>query len=127
LDHERRHLVTTGEQLAHGADLRVRDLAARFDTAGWGLLFVLFGALAMPNGTAEYLAVAAVGALMLALNAGRVAAGVPVRWFSIILGSVTLIAGAGAMTGIRIDAFVLFFFVLGIATVAGAIVRPRVV
>ena len=117
--------MTSGERLAHGADLRVPDLAARFDTAGWGLLFVLFGALAMPNGTAEYIAVAAVGALMLVLNVGRVAAGVPVRWLSIILGSVTLVAGAGAMVGIRIDAFVLFFFVLGIATVTGAVVRPR--
>jgi hypothetical protein len=117
--------VTTAERLAHGADLRMPDLADRFDTVGWGLLLVLFGAFAMPNGTAEYLAVAAVGALLLALNAARVAAGVPVRWLSIILGSVTLVAGAGAMVGIRIDAFVLFFFVLGIATVTGAIVRPR--
>ncbi len=117
--------MTTAERLANEAGRREPDLAARFDTAGWGLLFVLFGALAMPNGTVEYLAVAAVGALMLALNAGRVAARVPVRWLSVILGSVALVAGAGAMVGVRIDAFVLFFFVLGIATVVGAIVRPR--
>lgn len=117
--------MTTGERLATDADRRAPDLAARFDTAGWGLLFVLLGALAMPKGTAEYLAVAAVGALMLGLNAGRVAAGVPVRWLSIILGAVTLVAGGGAMAGIEIDAFVLFFFVLGIATVIGAVVRPR--
>lgn len=117
--------MTTREWLASEGDRPQPGLAARFDTAGWGLLFVLVGALAMPNGTAEYLAVAAVGALMLALNAGRVVAGVPVRWFSIILGSVTLVAGAGAMAGIRIDAFVLFFFALGIATVIGAVVRPR--
>jgi hypothetical protein len=101
------------------------DLADRFDTAGWGLLFMLFGALAMPNGTAEYVAVAGVGTLMLALNAVRMASGVAVRWFSIILGSVALVAGAGATVGLRIDAFVLFCFVLGAAMVAGAIVRAR--
>lgn len=86
---------------------------------------MMFGALAMPNGTAEYVAVAAVGALMLALNAARVASGVPVRWFSVILGSVALVAGAGATAGLRIDAFVLFCFVLSAAMVVGAVVRTR--
>lgn len=102
-----------------------RDRADRFDSAGWGLLFMLFGALAMPGGTAAYVAVAAVGALMLALNAARVASGVPVRWFSVVLGSVSLVAGASATSGLRIDAFVLFCFALGAAMVVGAVVRAR--
>ena len=47
------------------------DLERRLDDVGWGLLFLAFAALALPNGTAEYASVAAVGAAMLGLNAVR--------------------------------------------------------
>jgi hypothetical protein len=105
-------------------DTRQRELSRRFDNVGWGLLFLLIGALALPSGTLEYASVAAVGALLLGLNVARRVAGVPVRWFSIILGTAVLVAGVGAMAGTKIDVFVLFFGLLGAVTVAGAIVRP---
>jgi hypothetical protein len=106
-------------------DTNQRDLDRRFDTVGWGLLFLLFGALAMPNGTGEYAAVAAIGAGMLLLNALRRLADVPIRWFSVILGSALLIAGCGALGGMHMDAFVLFFVLAGVVNIAAAVVRPR--
>jgi hypothetical protein len=105
-------------------DDRKRDLEKRFDGVGWGLLFLAFAALALPNGTAEYASVAAVGAAMLGLNAVRVIAGVPIRWFTTVLGATGLVAGAMALGGVKVDAFALFFVFLGIVTIAAAIVRP---
>lgn len=102
-----------------------RMLEDRLDTVGWGLLFLLVGALAMPTGVGEFASVAVVGALLLTLNVARVAAGVPVSWLSVILGATALAAGLGAMAGMRIDAFVLFFALLGAVTVASAVVRRR--
>jgi hypothetical protein len=101
-----------------------RLLESRFDTIGWGLLFLLFGAVAMPMGTAAYASIAAVGGLMVGLNAARVIAGVAVRWFSAILGTALFVAGCGALAGLHMDAFVLFFALAGAVTIVGALVRP---
>jgi hypothetical protein len=105
-------------------DDRKWDLEKRFDDIGWGLLFLAFAALALPNGTAEYASVAAVGAGMLVLNAIRVVAGVPIRWFSAVLGATGLVAGLLALQGLKVDAFALFFVFLGLLTIGAAIVRP---
>jgi hypothetical protein len=105
-------------------EARKHDLEKRFDDIGWGLLFLAFAALALPNGTAEYASVAGVGVAMLVLNAVRVIAGVPIRWFSTVLGATGLIAGAMALGGVKIDAFALFFVILGVLTIGAAILRP---
>jgi hypothetical protein len=101
-----------------------RDLEERFDTVGWGLVFLLFAALALPNGTTEYVAVTAVGGAMLALNAVRRVMDAPVRWFSIVLGGALFIAGCGALGGMHMDAFVLFFVLAGVVNIAAAVFRP---
>ena len=114
-----------GDPLGEPMDIDKMELESRFDTVGWGLLFLLFGALALPNGTAEYISAAAVGAAMLGLNGLRVVAGVALRWFSVILGTVMLAAGIGALAGLHMDVFVLFFALAGMVTIAGALVEPR--
>jgi hypothetical protein len=105
-------------------DPHKRDLENRLDNVGWGLLFLLFGVLALPNGTAEYLSAAGVGAAMLGLNLVRVVVAVPVRWFSIILGTAFLVGGSGALAGMHMDVFVVFFVVAGLVTIAGALIQP---
>jgi hypothetical protein len=113
----------------HGTnDARIEELQDRFDSIGWGLLFLLFAALALPNGSVEYASAAAVGGLMLALNGVRIVMSVPVRWFSVALGAVMLVAGSGALVGVKMDVFVLFFAAAGLITIAGALVhreQPR--
>ena len=61
---------------------------------------------------------------MLGLNGVRVVAGVPVRWFSTVLGATGLVAGVLALGGVKVDAFALFFVFLGVLTIVAAIVRP---
>ena len=120
-------VLTTGDDISEkGDDMdeRKRDLEKRFDDIGWGLLVLAFAALALPSGTAEYASVAAVGAGMLGLNAVRVIAGVPIRWFSTVLGATGLVAGIMALGGTKIDAFALFFVFLGVLTIGAAVVRP---
>ncbi len=106
-------------------DGRQRDLERRFDAIGWGLVFLLFAALAMPRGTVEYAAVAGIGGALLLLNAARAISGLPLRWFSIVLGGALTIAGSGALGGVHMDAFVLFFVLAGVVNIGAAILRPR--
>ncbi len=104
---------------------RKRELQNTFDNVGWGLLFFLFAVLALPSGTAEYVSAAAVGAAMLGLNGLRILVAVPVRWFSIILGTVFLVGGTGALAGAHMDVFLLFFVLAGVITIVGALVGSR--
>ncbi len=102
-----------------------RTLDDRFETAGYGLLFLLIAALALPSGPTAYAAVAGVGALLLGLNAARVTTGAQVRWFSITIGAWAVIGGIGALAGFEIDAFALFFLLLGLVTLGAAAIRSR--
>jgi len=117
-----------GDQMHGTNDARIDELQDRFDSIGWGLLFLLFAALALPNGNVEYASAAAVGGSMLALNGVRIVMSVPVRWFSVVLGAVMFVAGSGALVGVKMDVFVLFFAAAGMITIAGALVhreQPR--
>lgn len=106
---------------------RKHDLQGRFDAVGWGLLFLFFAALALPSGNVEYVSVAALGGLMLALNVVRVAVDVPIRWFSVILGASMLVGGGAAVLGVKMDLFVIFFALAGLVTIAGAFSRTDTV
>jgi hypothetical protein len=106
-------------------DARKRDVISRLDSVGWGLILLLFASLALPNGVAEVAAVAGVGSLMLVLNAARIVLGIRVRWSTVILGTVALIAGGAALAGARPDVVVLFFVVSGVAVIASALLAPR--
>ncbi len=89
------------------------------------MLFLLFGALALPSGTVEYASVAATGAAMLGLNGLRIVLAAPIRWFTTTLGTSMLVAGGSALAGVRMDVFVLFFVIAGAVTIAAALVGPR--
>jgi hypothetical protein len=62
---------------------------------------------------------------MLGLNLVRVLLGVAVGWFSMVLGTATLVAGGGALVGVHMEVFVLFFALAGVVTMGGALFRPK--
>ncbi len=110
--------------MGESADPGKAELEDRLDSIGWGLLFLVVGVLAIPNGTTEYVCAAAEGAALLGLNVLRLALAVPVGWFTMILGAAFLAGGVGALTGLHMDVFVLFFVAAGAVTIVGAIVKP---
>jgi hypothetical protein len=117
-------LITEHEQGEGAMDEKRRERFQRsLDDAGWGLLFLAFAAVALPRGDTEYAAIAAVGAGMLVLNAVRIAAGVPIAWFSTILGATGLLAGSLALAGTHVDAFVIFCVLAGVVTIVAATIR----
>lgn len=112
-----------GDRMSETTDPHRLQLENPLDNIGWGLLFLLFGVLALPSGTVEYVSAAAVGAAMLGLNGVRLLVALPLRWFSAILGTVFFVGGIGALVGVRVDVFLLFFVIAGVVTIAGALVQ----
>jgi uncharacterized membrane protein YjjP (DUF1212 family) len=116
-------LVGNSAELARPRERARPEWDEAATTIGWGLVILLVGADALPDGPVKYAAVAAVGALMLGLDATIVVRRRELDLFSAALGATALIAGAAALTGARVAAFALFFLLLGSALVLVPAVR----
>ncbi len=102
----------------------MEELADRLESIGWGLLLLLFAAVSLPHGTAEFVSVTVVGLAMVGLNVYRRLRGLEVAWFSLVLGLAVSIAGVAALRSVEMDVFALFFVVAGVVTIGAALVRP---
>lgn len=97
----------------------------RIDAIGWGLLFLMTGMLALIPGLPDGTWLAGLGVLLLGLNGARWVLGISPEWFTVILGSVALLAGFGSMVGVAVPGFALLLIVCGLAVIAGQVVRGR--
>jgi hypothetical protein len=102
---------------------RPEILDDRLDTVAWGLVAVMVGVIALPGGAVAYALAAATGAGFLLVNGVRRLAGLPIRWFSLVLGIVLLAAATAAFAGVAVDVFAAFFIVLGVVVIGGALLR----
>jgi hypothetical protein len=116
--------TTTGENTVTGmAD--ATNLTRRLDVLGWGLFFLMTGLLLLIPGLPEGTWLVGLGVLILALNASKLALGLPPDVFGIILGAGALLAGFGTIAGLDIPVFALFLVACGLALVAGALSKGR--
>lgn len=100
-----------------------RDIIRRIDAIGWGLLFLMTGVLALVPGLPDGTWLVGLGILLLGLNAARLRLGIAPEWFTVILGSVALLAGLGEMAGVAIPGFELFLILSGLAIIGGQLAR----
>ena len=106
-------------------DMARRDLPGTIEAIGWGLLFLMTGVLALIPGLPDGTWLAGLGVLLLGLSAVRWVLGLSPEWFTVILGSVALLGGLGAMVGITIPWFAYLLILSGLAIIAGQVVRRR--
>jgi hypothetical protein len=102
---------------------RDRAFEARLDAVGWGLLFVVVGAVLLipdlPDGTW----LTAVGAVMVGVSLVRFAVGLPIGWTTAIVGIAALVAGVCQVAGLESMAGPLALVVVGITLIGSAAVR----
>ena len=106
-------------------DMARRDIPGRIDAIGWGLLFLMTGALALIPGLPDGTWLAGFGVLLLGLNATRVYLGLAPERFGVILGIGAVLAGLGVMAGLDIPVFALLLILIGLAIIAGQVRRGR--
>lgn len=97
----------------------------RIDAIGWGLLFLMTGTLALIPGLPDGTWLAGLGILLLGLNAARWVLGISPEWFTVILGSVALLAGLGGIVGVAVPGLALLLIAFGVAIIAGQVWRGR--
>jgi hypothetical protein len=110
--------------MASPADPRKQELNRRLKTVSWGLFLIMLGGLflvpAVPPGTW----LIGAGVIMLGLNAVRLVAGIRASWFSLILGTIALLAGIGSVLGIDMPVGPILIILIGLAIIVRAF-QPR--
>lgn len=105
-------------------DARKQDLNRRLETIGWGLFLIMIGGFALAKGVPEGTWLIGAGLIMLGLNAVRLVLGIRAGWFTLILGTIALLAGLGSVFGIDIPVGPLLIILIGLAIIVRAF-QPR--
>lgn len=104
-----------------------KDLESRIDTAGWGLFFLMSGAMLLVPGLPAGSWLTGVGILLIGLLALRAMLGLRVSTFSGIMALVLVATGLGEAAGVAVPWFALMLVLCGVALVIGELVHwPRV-
>jgi hypothetical protein len=100
-------------------------VASRIDAIGWGLLFLMSGVLFLIPGLPDGTWLVGLGVLILGLNATRLAIGLPLDRFGVLIGAGAVLAGLGAIGGVDVPVFAFFLIACGLAVIAGQLRTGR--
>jgi hypothetical protein len=100
-----------------------KQLDARVDGAGWGLFFVMSGAMLLAPGLPDGTWLTGVGVLLIGLSALRAMLGLPVSTFGVIVAGVVVATGVGVIAGVAVPWFALLLVLCGVALVIGETIR----
>ncbi|MFH1474256.1 MAG: hypothetical protein ABIG85_00175 [Chloroflexota bacterium] len=105
-------------------DARKQELNRRLESVGWGLFLIMLGGFALVKGVPEGTWLIGAGLIMLGLNGVRLLVGIRASGFTLIIGTIALLAGLGSVLGVDIPVGPVFIILIGLAIVVRAF-RPR--
>jgi len=109
--------------VGYGGDPAKQDLNKRLEAISWGLFLIMLGGFALVKGVPEGTWLIGAGVIMLGLNAVRLALGIPISWFTIVLGTIVFFSGIGEVYGIDIPVGPLLIILIGLAIIVRAFER----
>jgi hypothetical protein len=116
-----------GNEMTSTMNAMQKNLESRIDSAGWGVFFLMSGAMLLVPGLPAGSWLTGVGILLIGLSALRAMLGLPVSTFSVMMALVLVATGLGEAAGVAVPWFALMLVLCGVALVIGQLVsRPRV-
>lgn len=106
------------------ADPRKQELNKRLETVSWGLFLIMLGGLFLVPSVPQGTWLIGAGVIMLGLNAVRLVLGIRASWFTLILGTIALLAGIGSVLGIDLPVGPILIILIGLAIIVRAF-QPR--
>lgn len=101
-----------------------KELNSRLETVGWGLFLIMLGGFALVPDVPEGTWLIGAGLIMLGLNAIRLLVGIRPSWFTLILGTIALLAGLSSVLGVDIPVGPILIILIGLAVIVRAL-QPR--
>lgn len=109
--------------MTHALDTREKEINSRLDTIGWGVVLMIIGLSALAGSTSDWAWFSehgwmiAVGALFIGINLYRLAVGIPISWFTTILGAFAVSGGVADLTGVDLPVGPALLIAIGLAIV----------
>lgn len=104
---------------------RDRAFEARLDAIGWGLLFVVVGAVLLVPDLPSGSWLVAVGAVMVGVSLVRLAMSLPIVWTTAILGIAALVGGICEVAGLESVAGPVVLVAVGLTVIGSAAFRAE--
>lgn len=93
-------------------------LNRRIDEIGWGLFFLVTGAvLLVPDKVPGGTWLMAVGLILLGINGVRRVNDIPISVFTVVLGILALAAGIGDLLGVKLPLFAVLLIIIGVSVI----------
>ena len=99
------------------------EFERRVDAVGWGVMLIALGGVLLLPDAPEELWLVATGSVMLAISGVRAALGLPVVWFTAMVGTGALVWGGAAVLGFPDEAAALALLAVGSLLVVGELIR----
>jgi hypothetical protein len=112
-------------QKAEFTDTDMGSTARRLDQIGWGIFLVMIGVIWLVPGVPQGTWLIGTGILLLGLNAIRSRLGIHWSGVSVALGVLTLAAGLGDFTGIKLPLFPICLVIIGATLILKPLVSQR--
>lgn len=112
-----------GESPTAGEMVRERDASRRLESVGWGLFFILLGAIwlapesLISEGKSLMAAAIGVGALLLGVNLARHLSEIRPRGGEIVVGALAVIWGVAGLHGTKVPFFPMLFVLIGLVII----------
>ncbi len=110
---------------SHSSATTKTDLSDRVDTVGWGVLFLVVGAVSLTPSMPDGAWLVAAGLVMLGASAARRWLRLPIRGLTVVVGIVALTAGVFTIAGLTSQVGPLVLIVLGLTLIVGAVYRTQ--
>ena len=100
-----------------GIEREGRNLEARLDAVGWGVLFIVVGGVLLAPGLPEDAWLVAAGAVMLGVSIARALLGLTVPWITVVVGTAAFVGGGAGIVGLESAGGPLVLVALGLAVI----------
>ncbi|HEX5147821.1 MAG TPA: hypothetical protein VFW02_01985 [Candidatus Limnocylindrales bacterium] len=101
-----------------------RSFESRLDAIGWGLLFVVVGAVLLAPGLPEDAWLVAAGIVMIGTTVVRALLGMVVPWITPVFGMMALVGGAAGILGLESAGGPLVVIAVGLTVIVLGFYRP---
>ena len=114
-------------QIIDNSERNDKVLNRRFEETGWAIFLIMIGGLwLLPEGRlSSHVWLIGAGLIMLGINFARYFSGMKMSGFTVFLGVVALVAGAGGLFNIALPILPALFIILGVSLLMRALFKKQ--
>jgi hypothetical protein len=114
-------------QVSNNQEAQVNDWNKRLESIGWALFLIMIGShwLQPDERVPGYSWLIGAGLIMLGINGARYIKGIKMSGFTVILGTLALVAGLGSLFGVKLPLIAILFILIGASIILKLLLEKK--